>query len=154
VDRYFIPESHIIVTTTRSLPSFFAARSAATTFAPEAPGVGFSCPQSGSGARSVTTSIAVVNVFIATSSQRGPGSRKAESAKDPDHVDVVRAGRGKDTGRGHARQELLAKTLGNPIPSVDRNDEDPAKLELVFSRADACVRLLEDVVPIPLGGRL
>lgn len=52
------------------------------------------------------------------------------------------------------RQEQLAETLGNPVPSVNRNDEDPAQFKFVISRCDVCVRLREDVIPIPFAGHL
>jgi hypothetical protein len=92
-------------------------------------------------------------LFIPTAI-RFTGSRKTESEKNLNHRDIVRTGRRKHTGRRHALQKLPAEALGNPVPSVGRNDEDPAKLEFVIGPADLYARLLEDIVPISFVGRL
>ena len=81
-------------------------------------------------------------------------SGKAERVKDLHHGDVVRAGRRKYAGYRHTFQQQPAKPLADPAPSVGRNGEDPAKFECVVPRADACVRLPEDVFPILFRGRL
>jgi hypothetical protein len=81
------------------------------------------------------------------------GPREVESLKDPNHVDIVRAGSRKDPRPRNARQQQPAKTLGNPISAVRRNDKDPAKLEFIISGLDTCANFLEDVITIPSAGR-